>query len=137
MKMFVIVLLFLVQFIMCGQESSVYEILESDTIQFDLHEAGCFHSRSEKIIIIKQSANLYQLKYIKDDKKTLNKNISKVDLIKFGRVFSKEKNKTHRCVSTTSTMLVLSSSGKSASFNYNGCDENPTPMKALKKELHL
>ena len=82
MKMFVIVLLFLGQFNMRAQEASVYEILESDTIKFDLHEAGCFHSRSEKIIIIKLSANLYQLSYTSEGEKTLNKNISKVDLIK-------------------------------------------------------
>lgn len=137
MRFFILILLVLVQFIMCGQESNVSEILESDTIKFDLHETGCFHNRTEKIIIMKQSANLYQLKYTKEGEKPINKNISKVDLIKFGRVFSIEKNKTHRCVSTTSTLLVLSSSGKSASFKYNGCDENPTPMKALKKELHL
>lgn len=137
MKILTLILLLFLQFTIHAQEASVYEILESDTIKFDLYETGCFHSRSEKIVIIKQSANLYQLNYTKESEKPINKNISKVDLIKFGRAFSIEKSKTYRCVSTTSTEIVIAAKGKMNSFHYSGCGEKSTPMQTLKSALHL
>lgn len=137
MKVLILSLFLFVQSIIHAQEISVNQIVESDTINFDLHEAGCFHSSSEKIVMIKQSANLYHLVYTNNVGKILKKDISKSDLIKFGQLFSVEKSKTHKCISTTSTEIVLTAKGKSNSFHYSGCKEKSTPMQILKRSLHL